>query len=72
MREEILTQTKYFNAQLLDIAKKMQEMPVQNSQDFFREFDRLKITYFQFSGRASASSNLVFFTVSMEKKVSRC
>ena len=46
-----------FNTQLLDIAKRMQEIPVQNSQDFFREFDRLKITYFQIAGRASAFRN---------------
>lgn len=43
-----------FNAQLLDIVRKLQELPVQNSQDFFREFDRLKIMYFQSSGRVSA------------------
>lgn len=46
-----------FNSQLLEIAQKLQDMPVQNSQDFFREFDRLKIMYFQYSGRASAYRN---------------
>ena len=46
-----------FNSKLLDIAQKLQEIPVQNSQDFFREFDRLKIAYFQYSGRASAYRN---------------
>ena len=45
---------EYFNAQLQDIVRKLQELPVQNSQDFFREFDRLKIQYFQSSGRVSA------------------
>ena len=45
---------EYFNAQLQDIVRKLQELPVQNSQDFFREFDRLKIQYFQSAGRVSA------------------
>lgn len=43
-----------FNVQLQEIVRKLQELPVQNSQDFFREFDRLKIQYFQSSGRVSA------------------
>ena len=46
-----------FNNQLQDIVRKLQELPVQNSQDFFREFDRLKIQYFQSSGRVSAFRN---------------
>ena len=47
----------FFNTQLLEITQKMQELPVQNSQDFFREFDRLKIMYFQHAGRVSAFRN---------------
>ena len=43
-----------FNVQLQEIVRKLQELPIQNSQDFFREFDRLKIQYFQSSGRVSA------------------
>ena len=46
-----------FNTQLQDIVRKLQELPVQNSQEFFREFDRLKIQYFQSSGRVSAFRN---------------
>ena len=48
---------EFFNSRLLDIARKLQELPVQNSQDFFREFDRLKIQYFQSAGRVSAFRN---------------
>ena len=46
-----------FNARLLETIKSLQELPVQNSQDFFREFDRLRIMYFQYAGRVSAYRN---------------
>ena len=39
-----------FNASLLDLVHQLQQLPAENNQNFFREFDRLKIRYFQASG----------------------
>ena len=40
-----------FQKQLLDLSDRLQSLQVQDSQDFFRELDRLKISYFQSAGK---------------------
>ena len=40
-----------FQKQLLALSDRLQGLQVRDSQDFFRELDRLKISYFQSAGR---------------------
>ena len=41
-----------FKTSLLELVQQLQQLPSENNQDFFREFDRLKIRYFQTAGEA--------------------
>lgn len=45
-----------FREDLVDVSNRLQELSVQDSQDFFRELDRLKISYFQSAGEAAGLS----------------
>ncbi|MBQ7206345.1 MAG: hypothetical protein IJS01_00970 [Lentisphaeria bacterium] len=42
-----------FRASLVELSNQLQGLTVQDSQDFFRELDRLKISYFQSAGKAA-------------------
>lgn len=44
-----------FEQKLQDIAGELQKLQVSNSQSFFREFDHLKILFYQASGKAAVS-----------------
>ena len=43
-----------YNAVLLDLVRLLKQLPAEDNQDFFREFDRLKMLYFQASGEVES------------------